>query len=74
MEGRSIKEYYVFLASPGDVQNERQAVKEFFIDYNATLVSSGRYFRFVVIDWENNSTIGMGRPQVDHQANTREGS
>lgn len=63
MDGRFVSEYYVFLASPGDVQSERDAVRWFFNEYNATLVSSGRSLRFEVIDWENYSTIGVGRPQ-----------
>jgi len=53
MKGRDIKEYYVFLASPGDVSTERQIVKQFFTEYETGLVNRGRPERFRVIDWEN---------------------
>lgn len=59
---RPTNEYYVFLASPGDVNPERQAVRDFFDDYNTT-TASPRGLRFTVIDWENCSTSGFGRPQ-----------
>ncbi|MGB1109450.1 MAG: NACHT domain-containing protein, partial [Gammaproteobacteria bacterium] len=54
--------YHVFLASPGDVDPERHAVRKFFEDYNAT---TAHLFNahFVVIDWHNHSSIGVGRPQ-----------
>jgi hypothetical protein len=58
----SLKLYHVFLASPGDVNEERQLVRQFFDKYNrhtARLWSA----RFEVVDWENYSTIGVGRPQ-----------
>ncbi len=59
---RLIKEYHVFLASPGDVNAERQHVRRFFDDYNR---SSGHLWnaRFVVVDWENYATTAVGRPQ-----------
>ena len=34
IQGRDLKEYYVFLASPGDVQDERKAVRAFFESFN----------------------------------------
>jgi hypothetical protein len=54
--------YHVFLASPGDVSAERQAVRRFFDDYNRHTAHIWNA-RFEVIDWENYSTIGIGRPQ-----------
>lgn len=54
--------YYVFLASPGDMADERNAVRRFFEEYNRT---TARHYaaRFEVIDWENYSSAGVGRPQ-----------
>lgn len=54
--------YHVFLASPGDVSAERQAVRRFFDDYNRHTAHIWNA-RFDVIDWENYATIGVGRPQ-----------
>ncbi|MFN9547577.1 MAG: hypothetical protein ACK6AD_11005 [Cyanobacteriota bacterium] len=55
-------EYHIFLASPGDVSAERQDVRKFFDQYNR---STARLWnvRFVVLDWENYATTGIGRPQ-----------
>ena len=54
--------YHVFLASPGDVNVERQHVRRFFDDYNRHTAHLWNA-RFELIDWENFSTIGIGRPQ-----------
>jgi predicted NACHT family NTPase len=54
--------YHVFLASPGDVSSERQTVRRFFDDYNRHTAHIWNA-RFEVVDWENYSTIGVGRPQ-----------
>jgi hypothetical protein len=54
--------YHVFLASPGDVSAERQAVRRFFDDYNRHTAHIWNAW-FEVVDWENYSTIGVGRPQ-----------
>ena len=59
---RSIKEYHVFLASPGDVGEERRHVRQFFDRYNRYTAHLWNV-RFEVVDWENYSTIGVGRPQ-----------
>ncbi len=59
---RLIKEYHVFLASPGDVNAERQHVRRFFDDYNRSTAHLWNA-RFVVVDWENFATAGVGRPQ-----------
>ncbi len=57
-----VREYHVFLASPGDVSAERQHVRRFFDDYNRSIAPLWNA-RFVVIDWENYATTGVGRPQ-----------
>jgi hypothetical protein len=59
---RPLKQYHVFLASPGDVQAERQYVRKFFDDYNRHTAHIWNA-RFEVIDWENYATTGVGRPQ-----------
>ena len=59
---RSLRQYHVFLASPGDVGAERQYVRKFFDEYNRHTAQIWNA-RFEVIDWENYSTIGVGRPQ-----------
>ena len=62
LKPRSVDEYHVFLASPGDMNQERQIIREFFEEYNRV---TARLWgaRFVVIDWENYVTAGVGRPQ-----------
>jgi hypothetical protein len=59
---RLLERYHVFLASPGDVNAERQAVRRFFDDYNRSTAHLWNV-EFRVIDWENYATIGVGRPQ-----------
>ncbi len=59
---RSLRQYHVFLASPGDVGAERQHVRKFFDEYNRHTAQIWNA-RFEVIDWENYGTIGVGRPQ-----------
>ena len=54
--------YHVFLASPGDVNAEREYVRRFFDDYNRHTAHLWNA-EFRVIDWENYATIGVGRPQ-----------
>ena len=54
--------YHIFLASPGDMNEERRMVREFFEGYNRN-IANPRKLEFKVIDWENYSTIGLGRPQ-----------
>lgn len=58
----SISVYHVFLGSPGDVGEERKAVRKYFEDYNRSTAHVWRA-RFEVVDWENYSTAGVGRPQ-----------
>jgi NACHT domain len=62
LSSRQINQYYVFLASPGDVSIEREYVRQFFDRYNRHTAQLWNV-RFEVVDWENYSTIGVGRPQ-----------
>ena len=62
LKPHDVAEYHVFLASPGEMNPERQEVRRFFDEYNITTTST-RGLRFVVVDWENYSTAGVGRPQ-----------
>ncbi|MBL3599772.1 MAG: SUMF1/EgtB/PvdO family nonheme iron enzyme [gamma proteobacterium endosymbiont of Lamellibrachia anaximandri] len=57
------KIYHVFLASPGDMADERQAVRDFFKAYNRD-AANPRGFQFDLIDGENQTNIGVGRPQA----------
>lgn len=57
-----IKVYHVFLASPGDVQSEREEIRGFFSRFNRNQGSQWGV-RFDVVDWENYATVGVGRPQ-----------
>ena len=56
---RVLQQYHVFLASPGDVNDERQHVRRFFDDFNR---STARLWNahFQVVDWKNHSMIGVG--------------
>jgi formylglycine-generating enzyme required for sulfatase activity len=54
--------YHVFLASPGDMDEERQAVRDFFKNYNDSNARHHNY-ELEVIDWENCSHTGFGRAQ-----------
>ena len=54
--------YHIFLASPGDMNNERQLVRDFFEQYNRNNANQYK-LEFKVINWENYSSIGVGRPQ-----------
>jgi Domain of unknown function (DUF4062) len=67
----SIRQYHVFLASPGDVNDERQTVRQFFERYNRHTAQLWGV-RFEVVDWENYATIGIGRPQELITAQTLE--
>ncbi|MCK4276360.1 MAG: NACHT domain-containing protein, partial [Phycisphaerae bacterium] len=62
LTARQLKQYHVFLASPGDVSVERQYVRQFFERYNRHTAHLWNV-RFEVVDWENYATIGVGRPQ-----------
>lgn len=68
---QSLKQYHVFLASPGDVNDERQIVRQFFERYNRHTAQLWGV-RFEVVDWENYSSIGVGRPQELITAQTLE--
>ena len=57
-----IKEYHVFLASPGDMEKERKAVCAYFEQLNRHFAHQWDT-RFEVIDWENYSSFGIDRTQ-----------
>ncbi|POZ50232.1 SUMF1/EgtB/PvdO family nonheme iron enzyme [Methylovulum psychrotolerans] len=57
-----LQTYHIFLASPGDMNDERQMVREFFQDYNRT-TANHQGLEFKVIDWQNYSHAGVGRAQ-----------
>ncbi len=62
MQPRTLHEYHVFLASPGNMEAERREVRRFFEDYNRHTASRWNV-RFTIVDWENYSSVGVGRPQ-----------
>ena len=62
MRGHQLDEYYVFIASPSDVEAERATVRTYFDDLNRTTARTWG-IRFQVVDWENFSSVGVGRPQ-----------
>ena len=66
---KSIGTYYVFVASPRDMDPEREAVHTYFERYNN---GSARHrgLRFEVIDFANCGSIGVGRPQALINAQT----
>jgi formylglycine-generating enzyme required for sulfatase activity len=59
---KNVDHYHIFLASPGDVSQERQVVRQFFEQYNRTTAHQWNA-HFDVVDWENHTTVGVGRPQ-----------
>ena len=59
----NIKTYHIFLASPGDMNEERQMVREFFEDHNQR-IANRQHLEFKIIDWENYANIGVGRTQA----------
>ena len=71
MQPRKVDEYHVFLASPGDMDAERREVRRFFEEYNRH-TAPRLNIRFNVIDWENYSSLGVGRPQELITAQTLE--
>jgi hypothetical protein len=67
----SVRQYHVFLASPGDVNDEREMIRQFFERYNRHTAQAWG-IRFKVVDWENYASIGIGRPQELITAQTLE--
>jgi hypothetical protein len=58
---QKVDEYHVFIASPDDIDQERQDVKSFFEQYNRT--TANRWgVRFVVVDAETYATAGISAP------------
>ena len=71
IQGRELREFHVFLASPGDVGDERAQVRAYFDNLNRT--AGARWgARFQVVDWENYASAGVGRPQELITAQTLE--
>jgi hypothetical protein len=62
LRGEKADVYHVFIASPSDVAGERESVRGYFADLNRG-VARAWGVKFEVVDWENYSTIGIGRPQ-----------
>jgi hypothetical protein len=62
MRGIQTYVYHVFIASPGDVQAERNSIRSYFAHLNRTAALAWGV-QFNVVDWENYSTAGVGRPQ-----------
>ncbi|MDQ3744020.1 MAG: DUF4062 domain-containing protein [Acidobacteriota bacterium] len=58
----TLKQYHVFLATPCDVNEERQLVQQFFERYNRHTAQLWGV-RFEVVDYDNYATVGVGRPQ-----------
>jgi|GEM_PF-2486078 len=71
MQPRLVREYHVFLASPSDMNEQRKEARRFFDYYNRNIAYRSN-IRFTVVDWENYSTIGIGRPQELITAQTLE--
>ena len=59
-----VQRLFVFLASPGDVPNERRYVQEVVDELNRT-VASARGIVLQVVSWENDAFPGYG---MDAQA------
>lgn len=53
----NIKTYHIFLASPGDMNEERRMVREFFEGYNRN-IANRQNLEFKVIDWKSYSNSG----------------
>jgi hypothetical protein len=54
--------YHVFVSSPGDMEREREAVRQFFSSLNQS-IAQPFHIRFDVIDWENCANAGYQNPQ-----------
>ena len=62
MKPTTIRRYHIFLASPGDVEEHRKFVREFFGDYNIQH-RAAKGIELQVVDWESHSTLGIGETQ-----------
>src|ERR1044072_4882316 len=60
--GDIVEVYHVFLSSPGDMEYEREVVRQFFKSLNQAIARPFN-LRFEVIDWENCATIGYDNTQ-----------
>src|ERR1051325_5651239 len=59
-----VEKLLIFLASPGDVRNERRYVQEVVDELNRTIASQ-KNIVLEVVSWENNAVPGYG---MDAQA------
>src|SRR5687768_17129772 len=57
-----VEVYHVFVSSPGDMEQEREAVRQFFQSLNRAIAQPFD-LRFDVIDWENCTNIGFQSTQ-----------
>ena len=60
--GTTVEVHHVFLSSPGDMERERDEVRQFFTSFNRSIAPLFG-IRFEVIDWENCTDIGFDNPQ-----------
>ncbi len=65
------KTYYIFLSSPGDMNEERQVVRDFIQNYNKT-TATNNCLNFEVLDFESYVSRGAGDPQTQITAQTLE--
>lgn len=61
---KNITEYRIFVASPGDVQEERSILEEVINELNLT-ISSEREIKLELIKWETHSYPGFGADGQD---------
>ena len=54
-------QYFVFMASPGDVEEEREKIREYFDAYNSRNLQRGLIIK--VLDWETLASARTGDPQ-----------
>jgi hypothetical protein len=62
-EADSIRRYRVFIASPGDVERERQIAREVVLELSNRVGSAGG-FVLEPVGWETHAALGAGRPQA----------
>jgi hypothetical protein len=62
--GLDVKEYFIFIACPGDLATERQKLREYFEAFNRNKARPLNFGAiFTTLDWERDSIAGVGRPQ-----------
>lgn len=63
IQPQQLQTYHIFLASPGDMDEERQTVRKFFQDYNRNIANRNG-LEFKLVDWEHYANSGLGRAQA----------